>query len=127
MEDGREAAEDLWDDMGDDCANAWNFEAAAEDEAEKRGWDEEGNNWEERAYNEGARTGMQEVVDEKEKECLHDSPEQCIELGETAATMIAYEYCGSASGYSSGNYKVECREVAIDQVRIGTCIIFKSL
>merc|ERR1712216_495003 len=104
---GKDAANDVWDDMGDDCANAFNFE----DEAKKAG--------KEKAYNEGAREGMKTVVDEKEKECLHDTPEECIGLGEAASSKIAFNYCGSFGATSQTNYKKECRDVAISQCKGG--------
>ena len=101
----------------DDCANAWDFSSAAKKEAKRKGWNQEGRNWKERAYNEGARTGMEEVVKEKEKSCLHDNPSECIGLGEAASSMIANDFCNRGSGYSTSSYKKECRAVAIDQCK----------
>lgn len=112
---GKDAANDVWDDMGDDCANAFNFEDEAKKAGKKKGWNTDGRNWKEKAYNEGAREGMKTVVDEKEKECLNDNPEECIGLGEAASSMIAFKYCGSFGATSQTNYKKECRDVAINQ------------
>merc|ERR1712216_804448 len=60
---GKDAANDVWDDMGDDCANAFNFEDEAKKAGKKKGWNTDGRNWKEKAYNEGAREGMKTVVD----------------------------------------------------------------
>lgn len=119
VNDGKRAANQLWRDMGNDCANAFDFESEAKKEARSRGWNQEGRNWQERAYNEGARSGMEEVVRAKEKSCLHDNPSQCIGLGEAASSMIVRDYCGGASGYSTANYKRECRDAAISQCKGG--------
>jgi len=43
---------------------------------------------------------------------------QCIQLGETAGSMIVYDYCGSgASGFSNTSYPRDCRNVAINQCK----------
>merc|ERR1719276_579202 len=101
------------DDLGDDCANAFDFEDEAKKAGKKKGWNTDGKNWKEKAYNDGARKGMKEVVDEKEKECLHDDPEECISLGEAASSTISFNYCGTFGSTSYTNYKKECHDVAV--------------
>lgn len=117
MKEGKRAANKLWKNMGDDCSNAFDFASEANKKSRKKGWNSNGRNWRERAHNKGARAGMEQVVKKKEKQCLHNNPDECISLGETAAVMISYEYCGMGASYSHTNYKRECRSVAISQCK----------
>jgi hypothetical protein len=58
------------------------------------------------------------VVDKYEKQCLDDSPDECYDLGQAAAQMIAFDYCPfnaadeAATAYGQPNYKASCRSVA---------------
>ena len=62
---------------------------------------------------------MNEVVTQKEKECFHDSAEECDDLGNEAARILAYEHCGVhfSTSTSSNSWRKECRAAAIDQCR----------
>lgn len=42
-------------------------------------------NWQDEAYNRGVRVGADGVVQKHEKQCLEDTPDECEEVGETAA------------------------------------------
>ena len=61
------------------------------------------------------------MVTQKEKECFHDSAEECVDLGNAAARIIAYDHCaskfGSAASSSPKKWRRECRDAAIDQCR----------
>jgi hypothetical protein len=56
------------------------------------------------------------VVTKYEKQCLDDSPDECYDLGQAAAQIIAFDFCpfsaADATGYSQPNYKASCRSVA---------------
>jgi hypothetical protein len=64
---------------------------------------------------------MQEVLHKYEKKCFHDSPDEapeCIDLGNGAASMIAYNFCFEPLvelDYES--YGTNCRIVAINQCK----------
>ena len=117
LREGQKTANNLWYSMGNDCANAWkDFETRINREVRDRGWDRSGN-WRTQAFNEGAKAGMQKVLQEKSKQCLHDSSYECIDLGNEAARIIAFRYC-HPNLYSTNNinkWKKECRDVAIGQ------------
>lgn len=61
---------------------------------------------------------MNEVVTEKERMCFHDSADECVDLGNAAARIIAYDYCqiGMMSSHSK-KWRKDCRDAAIDQCR----------
>ncbi len=105
--------------------NAWgDFEGRVRREIRDRKWDGNGRNWRERSFNQGARAGMNDVVKEKERQCLHDNPSECIDLGNTAADMIAYDHCNiSRSRRSRQDYKRSCKQAAI--TRCGGAIFNK--
>jgi hypothetical protein len=57
------------------------------------------------------------VVAKYEKQCLENSPDECYDLGQAAAQMIAFDYCpfsvqADATAYGQPNYKASCRSVA---------------
>ncbi len=58
------------------------------------------------------------MVTEKEKKCFRDSAEECVDLGNAAARIIAYDYCqiGMMSSHSK-KWRKDCRDAAIDQCR----------
>ena len=70
--------------------------------------------WKIQAYNECARDyGVDPQVDEIEEECLQDDSSQCIDLGETAASIIVYDnVCYTYGATTHHDYLQECREVA---------------
>jgi hypothetical protein len=75
----------------------------------------EADSWQVQAYNECARIyGVDPRVAEIEEGCLGDDSSQCIDLGETAASMIVYEnVCGRyVAPYAHQDYLQDCREVA---------------
>jgi hypothetical protein len=118
LREGRRAAEKLWKDMGGDCANAWrDFKTRINREIKNRGWNSSNGNWKTNSYKEGARKGMQEVLDKYEKKCFHDSPDECIDLGNEAARIIAYGFCGGYSSSRHPSYRETCRNVAINQCK----------
>ncbi len=112
---GERAANRLWTRMGGNCADAWgDFERRVRRDIRDRGWDGDGRNWRERSFNQGARAGMNDVVKEKERRCLHDDPSECIDLGNTAADMIAYDHCKVVRPMGIRNdYKRSCKKAAI--------------
>ena len=63
---------------------------------------------------------MNEVVTQKERMCFRDSADECVDLGNEAARIIAYDHCASGWGASASNsqrWRRECRNAAIDQCR----------
>ena len=120
LRQGRREAQDIWYDLGSSCASAWSeFRDSVNRRISNNGWNSLGN-WRTRSYNRGARAGMNEVVTEKEKECFHDSADECVDLGNEAARILAYDYCETNSGPGMVNVKEwrrECRDAAVDQCR----------
>lgn len=117
LSQGKQTALKLWRDMGNDCANAWNdFRNSINREISARGWNSNGN-WRTNSFNQGARDGMQQVLKEKEEQCFHDSPDECIDLGNEAARIIAFQYChpNLMSTSNHKDYRATCRAVAISQ------------
>lgn len=115
---GRSEADRLWRVAGSTCSAAWgDFQNSVSRRISDKGWNNSGN-WRTRAFNQGARAGMNEVVTQKEKECFHDSADECVDLGDEAARIIAYEHCGTIGNLSIGkHWRRECRAAAIDQCR----------
>lgn len=109
---GRREAERLWRNLGGDCANAFGFNDRVQQEIRRRNWHRRGSR-----FNRGARQGMNEIVQKYEKKCLHDRPDLCIELGETAADIIAFDHCNPNSGSASSfqNFPRNCRDVGTNQ------------
>lgn len=126
--EGERAANQLWNRLGRSCAAAWGgFSSRVQREIRNKRWNSTGSGWRTDSFNRGARAGMQDVVNRKERECLHDNPNECIELGETAASEIAHKHCPSARGQkrrAKKNYKATCRRVAINQCQGG---IFRAV
>ena len=62
---------------------------------------------------------MNEVVREKEQQCFRDSADECVDLGNAAARIIAYDHCDSFAMAASGNtnWRQRCRDAAITQCR----------
>ena len=60
------------------------------------------------------------MVTQKERMCFKDSAEECVDLGNAAARIIAYDHCQIGMMTSSSNsqrWRRECRDAAIDQCR----------
>eukprot|EP00956_Cyclotella_meneghiniana_P011474 scaffold16121_cov68-Cyclotella_meneghiniana.AAC.2 len=106
---GKKVAEDIWADYGSDCAFIWSFEDAVDAKL-----DEECPN--NSNFCRGARAGGQRIVNNYEKQCLEDTPDECIDLGNAAAEEIAFGFCpfDASSGFAPmrPDYKESCREVA---------------
>eukprot|EP00584_Thalassiosira_punctigera_P003265 CAMPEP_0172546408 /NCGR_PEP_ID=MMETSP1067-20121228/16189_1 /TAXON_ID=265564 ORGANISM="Thalassiosira punctigera, Strain Tpunct2005C2" /NCGR_SAMPLE_ID=MMETSP1067 /ASSEMBLY_ACC=CAM_ASM_000444 /LENGTH=217 /DNA_ID=CAMNT_0013333335 /DNA_START=16 /DNA_END=670 /DNA_ORIENTATION=+ len=104
--------------MGSQCANAWSsFESEINKAVRRNGWHRRGGNWRETAFNRGAKGGAEATVKKYEKECLYDSSEECVDLGDAAASEIAFSFCGIFGIHGRVNYKKVCRGVAIDQCK----------
>ena len=58
---------------------------------------------------------MKEIVTQKEKECFHDTADECVDLGDEAARIIAYNHCRLNGALSIGSWREECRDAAVDQ------------
>jgi len=76
-------------------------------------------NWQTDAFNQCARDyGVDPTVDDIKMNCFMDA-DTCLDLGKTAASIIAYEYASTHdcnmpySSSSSPSYEQECRDVAI--------------
>ena len=118
LNEGRRIAQNLWRNMGNSCSNAWSsFSDRINSEIRNRGWNSTSGNWRTQSFNQGARAGMQQVLKEKEKQCFNNSPDECIDLGNEAARIIAFRHCNPdlLSTNSHKNYKATCRKVAIGQ------------
>lgn len=115
---GRSEANMLWRHAGGTCSAAWReFPDSVNRRINDKGWNNSGN-WRTRAFNQGARAGMNEVVTQKEKECFHDSADECVDLGDTAARILAYNHCGKFTTLQHhSSWRRECRAAAIDQCR----------
>jgi len=118
LNEGRRIAQNLWRNMGNSCSNAWSsFSDRINSEIRNRGWNSTSGNWRTQSFNQGARAGTQQVLKEKEKQCFNNSPDECIDLGNEAARIIAFRHCNPdlLSTNSHKNYKATCRKVAIGQ------------
>ena len=126
---GEEAAEQIWEDNGRNCGYIFSFE----DDVEK---DIADNCAADTSFCRGYRAGANNVVRFYEKQCLEETADECVDLGEAAAQEIAFEYCpfdaaASFAPESSPDYKEKCREVATgickgalkDQVNDNGCSI----
>jgi hypothetical protein len=64
---------------------------------------------------------MKEVLTDKEKECFRDSSEECEDLGNAAARIIAYRHCQTVSmsrdESQSRRWRRDCRNSAINQCK----------
>lgn len=114
---GRREAERMWQNMGSDCANAFGFNQRIRQEIRRRKWNRSGRDSRETAFREGARAGMNEIVAKYEKKCLHDSPDECIELGDTAADIISFNHCrpNRFRATKRNNFAANCRKVGTGQ------------
>lgn len=58
------------------------------------------------------------IVQEYESQCFNSNADECNDLGQAAAQIIAYDYCpfsvaeDEPYGYSMPNYEDTCRDVA---------------
>ncbi|KAL3815770.1 hypothetical protein ACHAXA_008820 [Cyclostephanos tholiformis] len=98
-----------------DCSEVWSLPMSAE--AMKNSlYPSNTGNWQTDAYNQCARDfGVDPQVAEIEKQCLGDDPDQCIDLGETAASIIVYQkVCMTYNAANYQSYLQTCRDVAID-------------
>ncbi len=95
------------------CDNVWDLQLSA-DEMKDTLYPVNTGNWKLQAYNECARDyGVDPRVSDIEEGCLGDDSSQCIDLGETAASIIVNEnVCDSNSATAYHNYLQDCREVA---------------
>ena len=119
LRQGRREAERIWRDLGRNCASAWNdFQSRVNRRISNNGWNSSGN-WRTKSFNRGAREGMNQVVTERENECFRDSSDECDELGNEAARILAFDHCGRVSGMSGGRnrWRRICRDEAITQCR----------
>ncbi|KAL3784827.1 hypothetical protein ACHAWO_005823, partial [Cyclotella atomus] len=137
---GKEGAETMWQKMGSDCGNIWDFQS---DVNSMKGWAfPDSGNWRIRSYNRGARSGADQVVQKYEKRCLDNSPDECNDVGLSAAaevrilinalhhckkciyltsmiflSKIAFEYCPPPADDAQAmdtpmSFKATCRSVA---------------
>ncbi len=120
LDAGRRAAERIWRDAGNRCSSAWgDFQNRVNRRVRSEGWDRS-NNWRTRSFNEGARKGMNEIVVQKEKECFRDSSDECVDLGDEAARIIAYDHCPGrmrVNNKERRRWRRDCRNAAVDQCR----------
>ena len=122
---GRETAEEVFRQMDRrrrfDCANAVgnNFRNRIEDEIIAREKDGSGRNFRETAFNLGFRAGMEQGLNDIEEKCLNESPDECIELGNLSAQIIAFRHCGLITNRAARNFQAICRDVGINTCRGG--------
>jgi hypothetical protein len=76
-------------------------------------------NWQTDAFNQCARDyGVDPTVNDIKSNCFMNA-DTCLDLGKTAASIIAYEYASTHDcdidyrSYSGADYEQECRDVAI--------------
>eukprot|EP00956_Cyclotella_meneghiniana_P000016 scaffold40_cov68-Cyclotella_meneghiniana.AAC.3 len=113
---GADVAEAIWKAGGSSCSNIWGYEDAVDDYLDEYYPDDTGN-WKTDACHDGMEKGADQVVAKYEKMCLDDTPDECYDLGQTAAQIIAFDYCpfsaaDEASATSAPDYKESCKEVA---------------
>ncbi len=97
------------------CVKVWDLRTSAETMKDDL-YPTNTGSWDVRAYNKCARDyGVDPRVTEIEKQCLGDNPDQCIDLGQTAASMIVYQnVCMTDHSARYQSYLESCRVVAID-------------
>eukprot|EP00956_Cyclotella_meneghiniana_P032614 scaffold90348_cov51-Cyclotella_meneghiniana.AAC.1 len=108
---GKKEAKRIWSNNGGSCSYVWSFQDDVNDMLDDK-------YYEYNRYNQGVADGANEVVRNKERSCLNNSPDECNDLGFAASQAIAYDFCPysaqeGAGAYSSPpNYKESCRSVA---------------
>lgn len=107
---GEEVAEQIWEDNGSDCGYIFSFEDDVENDVSE-------NCSANSSFCRGVRAGATSVVRYYEKQCLQETPDECVDLGEAAAQEIAFDFCpfdasASFAPPSPPDYKETCREVA---------------
>jgi hypothetical protein len=109
--EGRRIAENIWVANGSDCGYIFNFQRDVNAYIDANYPDD--GTWDGDAFRRGVQIGADSYVDEKEKECLEDNPDECIAIGENAAQEIAFKFCPfGPSSFAGIDYKEQCREVA---------------
>ena len=112
---GESSANSLWAaaPFYGNCDNVWDLQTSA-DEMKDTLYPANTGNWKLQAYNECARDyGVDPVVSDIEEGCLGDDNSQCIDLGETAASIIVYQnVCDKYGATAYHNYLQDCRNVA---------------
>ena len=87
----------LWHDSGCDCVNVWGFEEQVDSLMEENFGDLDTDSDKQSDYKRGVRDGAELVVNEHERECLDESPDECFDLGQAAAMQVrlyyVYHYC----------------------------------
>lgn len=113
---GRAVAESLWRAAGSSCSSVWGeFQDSVDRKVRTKGWDATGN-WRTKSFNRGARAGMNEVVVEKEMLCFRDTADECVDLGNEAARIIAYDHCNRFRVTNQRKqWRRDCRDVAVAQ------------
>ena len=81
---GADVAEAIWREGGSSCNTIWGYEDAVDDYLDENYPDDTGN-WQTDACHDGMEKGADQVVAKYEQMCLDASPQECYELGETAA------------------------------------------
>jgi len=116
---GVKETKDLWKKgpNNSNCDNIWDFDDQADDMKHNK-FPENPSNWRDETYNQCARNGVDDEVNNIEKECTWDDTSQCNDLGNAAAEKIVMrEWCTpGSSSYSHGNtnWKAECAAAAVD-------------
>jgi hypothetical protein len=112
---GENSANSLWAaaPFYGNCDNVWGLQESA-DEMKDTLYPLNTGNWKLQAYNECARDyGVDPQVSDIEEGCLGGDSSQCIDLGETAASIIVYQnVCDTESATAYHNYLQDCRDVA---------------
>lgn len=84
---GKEEAERIWKKSGSDCSNIWTFQNDVESMTSWQFPDR--GNWRTKSYNRGARSGADQVVQKYEKNCLDSNPDECNDVGVSAAAEVS--------------------------------------
>ncbi|KAL7506715.1 hypothetical protein ACHAXN_004503 [Cyclotella atomus] len=113
---GADVAEKMWKEQGSSCSNIWGFEDQVDNYLESK-YPTDTSDWRKNSCHEGMKKGADQVVAKYEKQCLDDTPDECYDLGQAAAQMIAFDFCpfsaqSDATAYGQPNYKASCRSVA---------------
>jgi len=108
---GKQEAEKIWRNNGSTCSYVWNFEDDVDQMLDRKYWADT-------SYNDGVKDGAEMIVNKYERQCLNNNVDECDDLGQAAAQIIAYDYCPISAiedepvGYGTPNYKATCRSVA---------------
>ena len=86
---GHDVAEAIWQSGGSACTQIWGYEKEVNEYLDEN-YPVNTGNWKTDACHSGIQKGAEQVVDQYENQCLDDTPEECNDLGQAAASKCLH-------------------------------------